>query len=81
MADDRNPGRETNNDSKCYCHQSPRVSTTPHIARMLASRFVVFFSVLFRFQMSVVRPNCSQVIRIELPGTFVSYCAFAQDRF
>ena len=31
------------------------------------SCFVVLFSVLFRLQMSVVRPNCSQVVRIELP--------------
>ena len=29
--------------------------------------FVVLFSVLFRLQLSVVRPNRSQVVRIELP--------------
>ena len=36
------------------------------------SCFVVFFSVLFRLQLSVVRPNRSQVVRIELPCISVS---------
>ena len=31
------------------------------------SCFVVLFSVLFRLQLSVVRPKRSQVVRIELP--------------
>ena len=36
------------------------------------SCFVVLFSVLFRLQQSVVRPNRSQVVRIELPCISVS---------
>ena len=34
--------------------------------------FLVFCSVLFRLQLSVVRPNRSQVVRIELPCISVS---------
>ena len=34
--------------------------------------FVVLFSVLFRLQLSVVRPNRSQVVRIEIPCISVS---------
>ena len=36
------------------------------------SCFVVLFSVLFRLQLSVVRPKRSQVARIELPCISVS---------
>ena len=36
------------------------------------SCFVVLFSVLFRFQLSVPRPNPSQVVRIQLPYISVS---------
>ena len=36
------------------------------------SCFVILFSVLFRLQLSVVRPNRSQVVRIELPCISVS---------
>ena len=43
-----------------------------HLALILVSCFVVLFSVLFRLQLSVVRPNRSQVVRIELPCISVS---------
>ena len=45
------------------------------------SCFIVLLSVLFRLQLSVVRPNRSQVVRIELPCISVSQCAFAQECF
>ena len=44
------------------------------------SCFVVLFYVLFRLQLSVARPNRSQVVRIELPCISVSQCSFTQER-
>ena len=38
-----------------------------YLVLILVSCFVVLFSVLFRLQLSVVKPNRSQVVRIELP--------------
>ena len=38
-----------------------------YLVVILVSCFVVLHSVLFRLQLSVVRPNRSQVVRIELP--------------
>ena len=40
------------------------------------SCFVFLFSVLFRLQLSVLRPNRSQVVRIELPCISVSLKPF-----
>ena len=45
------------------------------------SCYVVLFTVLFHLQQSVVRPNRSQVVRIELSCISVSSSAFAQERF
>ena len=52
-----------------------------YLVLILVSCFVVLFSVLFCLQLSVVRPNRSQVARVELPCISVSYCAFAQEWF
>ena len=38
-----------------------------YLVLILVSYFVALFSVLFHLQLSVVRPNHSQVVRIELP--------------
>ena len=43
-----------------------------YLVLILVSCFVALFSVLFRLQLSVVRPNRSQVVRIELPCISVS---------
>ena len=43
-----------------------------YLVLIFVSCFVVSFPVLFSLQLSVVRPNGSQVVRIELPYISVS---------